>query len=120
VGGVEAQLVLSLARELGARVEWVRAPEARLLESLHDRGVDLVLAGLTADTPWAKKVALTRPYYTDTAAFGAVPGAARPEPREERHVLAAPPGENAWLVRVERALHAREREVPAMLRAAAR
>lgn len=36
--------------------------------------------------------------------------------REEDRVLAAPPGENAWLVRVERFLEARRDSVPRMLR----
>jgi polar amino acid transport system substrate-binding protein len=177
VGGVEVALVGALARELGARVRWVRAPESHLMESLHRRELDLVIGGVTATSPWAKQVALTRPYYTDTVAVGVAAGAASPaslegrtvaveagspvaadvrshgatplgvddlrreagpvaaptwrlaalgrdrvlaELREERHVLAAPPGENAWLVRVERLLHARERAVPGMLRAAAR
>jgi hypothetical protein len=40
-------------------------------------------------------VALTRPYYTDTT-------------RGIRYVLATSPGENAWLVHVERFLAARQ------------
>jgi hypothetical protein len=39
---------------------------------------------------------------------------------QHKHVLAVAPGENAWLVRVERLLHAQESHVPAMLRSAHR
>jgi polar amino acid transport system substrate-binding protein len=39
--------------------------------------------------------------------------------KQSRHVMAAAPGENAWLVHVERFLHARESRVGSMLRGAA-
>jgi polar amino acid transport system substrate-binding protein len=100
--GIEASLVQSIADDVGARVFWVHAPEATLMESLHRRELDLVVGGLTADLPWVTKVAFTRPFAT-------VDG--------RRHVLAAPPGENAWLVRVERVL---ERQRPAVAALTAR
>ncbi len=176
VSGVEAVLVTALAGELGARVEWVRRPEAELMAALHDRGVDVVIGGLTGDMPWKKEVALTRAYYTDTVVVGVPQGTVMREVRgqtiaiedgdpvagelkkrnampviaadlarapgavaapvwrlaalgrvntgivlqEQKHVLAVAPGENAWLVRVERALHARQAEIPRMLREVAR
>jgi ABC-type amino acid transport substrate-binding protein len=88
--GVEPALAEGLARELGARPEWRRDSEARLLTALHRRELDLVVAGLTDDSPWKGEVALTKPYAED-ADGGA-------------HVLATPAGENAWMVRVERYL----------------
>jgi polar amino acid transport system substrate-binding protein len=42
--------------------------------------------------------------------------AAEPVLGEERRVFAAPPGENGWLVRVERFLHAHRDSVPVLLR----
>jgi polar amino acid transport system substrate-binding protein len=179
-GGVEGALVAQLARELGARVEWVRRPESALLQSLHDRELDLVIGGFTDASPWKAKVALTRPYYTDTVVVAVAHApdtptgiqrqpiavtagdplvavlrgrGATPRPvrdlallrdssvavaaplwrldalrrvslgvvvHEAPHVLALPPGENAWMVFVERLLHAREATIPAALRAAAR
>jgi ABC-type amino acid transport substrate-binding protein len=174
VGGVEAALVGAIARDIGARVEWVRNTESALLRALHDRELDLVVGGLTEPSPWSHEVALTRPYYTHTVGVGGAPGSApppmfrgrqvavkagdptaaelrragaHPRPvadlravdgpvaapswqlaalgripagrvlREDRHVLATAPGENAWLVHVERQLRAHESRVPAMLRA---
>ena len=71
-----------------ARVDWVRGPAPKLMLALRDRQLDLVIGGLTSHLPWKQEVAFTRPYYRD----------------HEQHVLAAPPGENAWLVVVERYL----------------
>ena len=172
-GGIEGMLAADLARTLGARIEWVRRPLADLMESLHDRELDLVIGGLTANEPWKGKVAFTKPYYTDTIVVGAPAGTPAPDDltakivaveqgdpvvaklRDEKarpllmrdlgeaaglvaapswrlpslrresigivlgeaqHVLALPPGENAWLVRVERMLNDRESQVPALLR----
>jgi polar amino acid transport system substrate-binding protein len=90
-GGVEGTLVYVIADELDARIEWHHGGESRLLERLHRRELDLVIAGLTSDSPWARKVALTRPYRRDTDG--------------KEHVVAVAPGENAFLVRIERILH---------------
>ena len=176
VGGVEGAFVTALARELGARPEWVRRPESELLEALRERELDLVIGGLTSDLPWKHEVAFTKPYYTDTIVVGAPAGATPPdeldghsvaveagspavaavrkegatpvpvadltrergliaapswrlsalgrEPsgitlHEVPHAIATPPGENAWLVHIERRLRARRAEVPRLLRSAA-
>jgi polar amino acid transport system substrate-binding protein len=172
VAGVEGALVARIAQALDARVEWVRRSESELLEGLHARKLDLVDAGLTKESPWAKEVALTRPYYVDTlvvaAARGAsvgsldglqvavevgdpiadelrgrgavpvaVPDIARatlpvavPSWRaaalglvptgvvlgEHPHVLAVAPGENAWLVYVERTLRREAHTIARALR----
>jgi polar amino acid transport system substrate-binding protein len=89
VAGIEPSLVADLARELHARPQWRRGAESELLRALHDRELDIVVGGLTADSPWRTEVALTRPYEGGSDA---------------KHVLAVAPGENAWLLRVERYL----------------
>lgn len=94
--GVELRLVADLARGLGARPVWRRGAESELLHALHRRELDIVAGGLTDDSPWKGQVALTRPHFTDT-----VTGRA--------HVLAVAPGENAFLVQVERFLEPRAR-----------
>ena len=171
--GVEQQLVKDLASRLDARVDWIRRPEAELLEALHRRELDLVVGGLTSTLPWQKEVAFTKPYYTDTIAVGAPAGngvpsvlqgstvavergsaiaaelrtrGATPLPvdditsatglavaptwqlasmgradtgmvlQQQPHVLAAPQGENAWLVKIEHLLHDRKSAIPKMLR----
>src|SRR3546814_2639302 len=49
--GVEVDLVEAFAGELGARIEWVHGTEAELLAALERFELDLVVAGLTQDTP---------------------------------------------------------------------
>jgi polar amino acid transport system substrate-binding protein len=71
-GGVEVELVERFATELGARVEWVDGSEADLIGALEVRELDLVVGGLTADTPWQAKAAITRSYAT-TRVVVAVP-----------------------------------------------
>lgn len=77
-GGVEGRLTAELARRLGARVEWVRRPEAELLTALSHRELDLVVGGFTADAPWSQEVAFTKPYYTDTLTVGVPAGTPPP------------------------------------------
>jgi polar amino acid transport system substrate-binding protein len=103
--GVEATLAKAIADSLGASIEWIRKSESELLTDLEERKLDLVLAGLTDDSPWKTKVALTKPVYED-------PGT------KKKHVMAAPPGENAWLVFVERQLRHHEPTIPALVRSA--
>jgi polar amino acid transport system substrate-binding protein len=77
-GGVEVELVERFADELGARVEWVDGSEAELIAALEVRELDLVVGGLTSDTPWQAKAAITRGYAT-TRVVVAVP-ASQPVP----------------------------------------
>jgi polar amino acid transport system substrate-binding protein len=77
-GGVEVELVERFAAELGSRVEWVDGSEADLIGLLEVRELDLVVGGLTADTPWQTKAAITRSYAT-TRVVVAVP-ASQPPP----------------------------------------
>jgi polar amino acid transport system substrate-binding protein len=78
-GGTEAATVERFAQRLHARVEWHPGSESALMEAAHERELDVVVAGLTKDSLWVDKVALTK-------------GA---------QVWAVPPGENAWQVQVE-------------------
>jgi polar amino acid transport system substrate-binding protein len=62
--GVEVELVERFAETLGARVEWVEGSESDLMEALHGRHLDVVIAGLTRRSEWQRVAALTRPYVT--------------------------------------------------------
>jgi polar amino acid transport system substrate-binding protein len=175
-GGIEPALVRELAHSVGARIAWTRGQQSQLLETLSGRELDLVVGGLDAKSPWKQKVALTRPYYTDTVLVAGSAGAPPPptvrrlavavrqgdpvaveirkkngvpapveslaeargaiaaptwrlaqlgrtgnqrlELAQTQHVLAAPAGENGWLVRIEQTLHGAQDRVPALLRSA--
>lgn len=43
--GVEAELVERFAETLSARVRWVEGSESELMEALHGRQLDIVIAG---------------------------------------------------------------------------
>jgi polar amino acid transport system substrate-binding protein len=94
VSGVEPTLVGELARQMNARVQTVYGSETRLLEGLHRRELDVVIGGFTADSPWKRDVAFTKPYHEDKDG--------------RKHVFALAPGENGWLMRVEQFLHQNE------------
>lgn len=86
--------VASIAGSLGARLEVREESEQALLQALQAFELDLVAIDLSPDNPWSEGVAFSQPY-----AQVAVPGG-EVVPR----VLALPPGENAWLLRVDQIL----------------
>lgn len=57
--GVEVELVNELARQLNATIHWSDDSESILFEKLHRGQLDLVIGGVTDDTPWSGKVGLT-------------------------------------------------------------
>lgn len=93
VSGVEPDLVTGFARSLGARVRWRVGGEEELVTAMEDGELDLVVGGLSADSPWDKKVSLTRGYAESTE-----------HGKKVEHVMAVPLGENAMLVALERHL----------------
>jgi polar amino acid transport system substrate-binding protein len=94
--GREADVVRRFATTLDAEVAWSRGAEEELIARMERGELELVVAGLTAKTPWVDKAAVTKPY---AEAIG-------PDGSTEQHVLAAPMGENAFLVALERFLEA--------------
>lgn len=104
--GVEADLVRGFAAGRGLRVEWRWGGVEEHLGALERFELDLVAGGLTSDSPWGKRVALTRRYVATRR-----PGERKPA----RHVLAVPPGENRLLGELERFLGGEEDAVRARL-----
>lgn len=88
--GIEVELLERFASRLGARVSWTWGAEQRLIERLKRRELHVVAAGLDDSSPWNKQVGMTRPYFESEE-----------DGRTLRHVLAIPPGENAWLRQLE-------------------
>lgn len=83
--GSEVDAAERLAAVLGAAVEWTPGGETALMDALRERRLDLVIGGLTADSPYRDVVGFTRPY-ADC---------------DGERVFAGPPGENRWLMTVE-------------------
>lgn len=68
--GAEVELVRQLASELGATPEWHWGGEQPQLEALEHYELDLVVGGLTSETPWSKQVGLTSPYFEEFIKVG--------------------------------------------------
>jgi hypothetical protein len=98
--GLEPDMVRALAAELNARVQWVPGAEGVLLKALKSQQIDLAAVGATAKNPWVRELGAPSPY-----------GAAG----SEKHLLLAPPGENAWLLRLDRFIAAHKAQYQARL-----
>lgn len=85
--GTEVDLVRRLADELGARVVWTVGGESALMHELERHRLDLVIGGITEQTAWKGKIGLSRPHDQDG---------------DQAVVLACPPGENGWLLHLDR------------------
>jgi ABC-type amino acid transport substrate-binding protein len=92
--GTEVELVERFAEAIDAEIVWVPGGEEDLVGQLEHDELDLLIGGLTARSPWSNKVALTYRYVETTGPHG----------EKELHVMAAPMGENAFLVELERFL----------------
>lgn len=92
--GVEAELLAGFAASLDSSVLWVPGGEEELIGALENGELDVVAGGLTEDTPWVDKSAITRPYAQS----------AGPDGKKVGRVLAVRMGENALLSRLERYL----------------
>lgn len=90
--GPEAELVEGFARSIDARVEWTWLAPEEALERLERFELHLVAAGLKKGSPWGGRIGMSRPWRGsgDTA-----------------RVLAVPPGENGFLVALDRFIEAR-------------
>ena len=92
--GIEPDLVRRFADGLQAQVTWQMGGEEMLIGELEHHRLDLVVGGLTADSPWTDKAAITKPYTEGPGPTGEPVG----------RVMAAPMGENAFLLKLEKFL----------------
>lgn len=92
--GIEVDLVEDFAESIGARIEWSGGGEESLMEELRRGELDLVIGGLTSKSPWTDKAAITKPYAEAENEAG----------KQEKLVMAARMGENAFLLALERFL----------------
>lgn len=88
--GGDVELIETFAAAQGARVQWVRGDHDGLMRDLEARRLQAVIGGVHADSPWIPHVGVTLQF----DAFD-VHG------RRIKRVIATPPGENAWLMRMD-------------------
>ncbi|MGO2607505.1 MAG: transporter substrate-binding domain-containing protein [Brachybacterium tyrofermentans] len=94
VSGTEADLIEGYAARIGASIHWETAAMGDLATMMTDNELDLIIGGLTADTPWSDKISPTRPYQESRGVDGST----------EKMVIGVRPGENALQVSLERFL----------------
>jgi ABC-type amino acid transport substrate-binding protein len=87
--GPEVDLVREIADKLQVEPEFVPVTLDDGLRGLEERRYQMVIGGFCKDTAVKSRVALTRPY------------------DQKKYVFLMPPGENGWLMRVDRTLHER-------------
>ena len=90
--GPEVRLVTGFARSRGAEVRWTTGGEEELMGQLETGELDMVIGGLTDQSPWTKKAGLTRPYAETTDSRG----------EQVKLVMAVPLGENRLMSELER------------------
>jgi polar amino acid transport system substrate-binding protein len=95
-GGIEGDLVRKLAQELGAKPEWHWSGEQAHMEALERFELDLVVGGITKQTPWKKTVGLTDTFF-------------------EKHVWATAPGENAFIKLLDEFLSRHRAEITSIV-----
>lgn len=92
--GSEVDLIRAFAAEHDAEVEWTASGEEALMAGLEAGDLDLVAGGLTSQSAWSSKAALTRDYAEATG----------PDGQTVKLVFAVPLGENQMMAELERFL----------------
>lgn len=90
VSGPLPELVEEFAASIDADIDWTVGSEESLVTAIEEGGLDLAVGGMTDQTPWADRVAVTRGYPD-------LPGLESDRPV----VILAPLGENRLLSELE-------------------
>lgn len=91
VSGSEAELVEEFADHLDARIDWTEGSEEALVRGLERGDLDLVIGGITDETPWTDRAGMSQPYAEVRDSEGAT----------RKLVMLVPMGENAFLTELE-------------------
>jgi ABC-type amino acid transport substrate-binding protein len=88
--GIEPDLVRRFASKLGAHVVWTRASETQLVQALKHHELDVAVGGFDKKTQWSASAGVTQPFAEDA--------------NHKQHVFLAAPGENAFILTLDRFL----------------
>lgn len=94
VSGEEVDIIEAYAESIGAEVVWSDGAESVLMEQLKLGELDILVGGLSSDSPWTTHAAFTRPYAEVTG----------PDGKPRKLVIAVVMGENALQSNLERFL----------------
>jgi polar amino acid transport system substrate-binding protein len=95
--GIEAEIVMNFARELHAQIVWVHGSETVLMSKMDHNELHLVIGGFELSSPWNRDAGFTNAYY-------------------KRRSIAAPDGENAFIIRLEKYLHENKEPIKEMIK----
>lgn len=95
--GQEPGLVKRFSESINANIEWTVGSEEALVRGLERGSLDLVIAGMTDESPWVDRAAPTRPYDEVPDGHGGT----------HKLIMLVPMGENAFLSELERFLDAK-------------
>ncbi|MGO1537523.1 MAG: transporter substrate-binding domain-containing protein [Yaniella sp.] len=90
-GGIEVELLENYAASIGAEVEWQAGGEEQLIGLLAEQELDVVVGGLTDQSPWESDAAITTSYAESKGIAGST----------DKHVMATQMGENAFMTSLE-------------------
>jgi hypothetical protein len=99
IGGIEPALIARWGDRINARIVWRSGALDELAEALHRREIDVLTAGLDAQTPYKTKLALTQPYLETRDRHN----------QRHKHVLAVTQGESKLLFELDRYLAAQDK-----------
>lgn len=99
--GVEPELLRRFAEEIDAEIQWVPGSEDELVEAMRGFQLDVIAGGLTRSSPWAKEVALTRPYVDTEIQFAVPPGSDEPDDLDGVEVWVEASSEEASILQQE-------------------
>ena len=94
--GIEAELVRKFAESVQADVLWTTGSESMLVEALKRRELDVVIGGFEKRTQWSSQAGITQPFAKDADG--------------KKHVFLAAPGENGFILNLDRFLTERQRD----------
>jgi polar amino acid transport system substrate-binding protein len=100
-GGVEPTLIRTFAEELNAEIEWIDGSESALVAAMTGYQLDVIIGGLDRGSPWAKEVALTRPYIDTNVEIGVPPGVELPDDLGGEEIWVEASSEAAALLKQE-------------------
>ena len=88
--GIEPDLVREFAARIGAKVRWTRGSETSLAQALKKRELDIAIGGFDAKTPWKSIAGVSQPFAKSAD--------------KKQHVFLAVPGENRFILTLDRFL----------------
>ena len=84
--GAEVDMIRQFASETGATPEWHWGGEEKSLGALEKYELDLVIGGLSDQTPWYKRVGLTKQYFEEKIDIGVPTGQSLPDKLEGQQI----------------------------------